>query len=177
MDILISSNLERLLYLVCVAEKCAYYMNELKQKGEYKLEKEELEKIRREFDAGFCDDEETLATIKKVYENEKYLMDTHTAVAWNVYEKWQKQTGNKDKTVVLSTASPYKFSSSVMNALGQEYGSEFDAVNKLYEYTGAKIPGSLVNIESKPIVHTVTVEKDKMLEFVDKMVNTKKWME
>ena len=77
----------------------------------------------------------------------------------------------------MSTASPYKFSSSVMNALGQEYGSEFDAVNKLYEYTGAKIPGSLVNIESKPIVHTVTVEKDEMLSFVDKMVNKKKWME
>ena len=177
MDILISSNLERLLYLVCGAEKCAYYMNELKEKGEYKLEKEELDKIRNEFDAGFCDDEETLETIKKVYENERYLMDTHTAVAWNVYEKWQKKTGNKNKTVVLSTASPYKFSSSVMNALGQEYGSEFDAVNKLYEYTGAKIPGSLVNIESKPIVHTVTVEKDEMLSFVDKMVNKKKWME
>ena len=175
MDILISSNLERLLYLVCGAEKCAYYMNELKQKGEYKLDAQELAKIREEFDAGFCDDEETLATIKKVYERDGYLMDTHTAVAWNVYEKWQSETGNNDKTVVLSTASPYKFSSSVMNALGQDYEGEFDAVNKLYEYTGAKIPASLVNIESKPIVHKVTVEKDEMLSFVDKMVNKKTW--
>jgi threonine synthase len=152
-------------------------MKDLKEKGEYKLTKDELDTIRKEFDAGFCDDSETLETVKDVYNKHGYLMDTHTAVAWNVYEKWLSKCNNGYKTVVLSTASPYKFSSSVMNALGQAYGSEFDAVNKLYEYTGAKIPSSLVNIESKPIVHTVTVEKDKMLEFVDKMVNTKKWME
>ena len=87
------------------------------------------------------------------------------------------KTGDKNKTVVLSTASPYKFSSSVMNALGKEYDGEFDAVNKLYEYTKAKIPSSLVNIESKAIVHNVTVEKDEMQDFVDKMVNKKVWMD
>ena len=152
-------------------------MKDLKEKGEYKLASEELEAIRKEFDAGFCDDEETLETVKNVYNNHGYLMDTHTAVAWNVYEKWLKKANNGYKTVVLSTASPYKFSSSVMNALGKEYTSEFDAVNKLYEYTGAKIPGSLVGIENKPIVHKVTVEKDEMMSFVDKMVNKKIWME
>ncbi|MBQ7906449.1 MAG: threonine synthase [Clostridia bacterium] len=177
MDILISSNLERLLYLVCGSEKCAEYMAQLKEKGEYRLTKEELDTIRKEFDAGFCDDEETLKTIKDVYEKEGYLMDTHTAVAWNVYEKWLNKTGDKNKTVVLSTASPYKFSSSVMNALGKEYDGEFDAVNKLYDYTKAKIPSSLVNIEGKAIVHNVTVEKDEMQDFVDKMVNKKVWMD
>ncbi|MBO5356790.1 MAG: threonine synthase [Clostridia bacterium] len=175
MDILISSNLERLLYLTCGAEKCANYMAQLKEKGEYKLAKEELDKIRNEFDAGFTDDKETLEIIKKVYEQENYLMDTHTAVAWSVYEKWAKETGNTDVSVVLSTASPYKFSSSVMNALGKEYDSEFDAVNKLNAYTGAKIPASLVDIENKPIVHNVTVEKDEMLSFVGKMVATQVW--
>jgi threonine synthase len=177
MDILISSNLERLLYLTCGAEKCASYMAQLKEKGEYTLEKSELEKIRAEFDAGFTNDDQTLKTIKDVYEKHGYLMDTHTAVAWSVYEKWAKETGNTDVSVVLSTASPYKFSSSVMNALGKTYENEFDAVTKLNALTGVKIPDSLVNIESKQIAHNITVEKDEMLSFVDKMVNTKIWRE
>ena len=175
MDILISSNLERLLYLTCGAEKCAGYMKDLKEKGEYTLEANELAKIKSEFDAGFTNDEDTLKTIKKVYEDYGYLMDTHTAVAWSVYEKWAEESGNTDATVVLSTASPYKFSSSVMNALGKDYESEFDAVAKLNAYTGAKIPSSLDGIESKAINHNITVEKDEMLSFVDKMVNTKVW--
>ena len=177
MDILISSNLERLLYLTCGDEKCAEYMAQLKQNGEYKLEKEELEKIKSEFDAGFTSEDETIQTIKDVYEKHGYLMDTHTAVAWSVYEKWARKTGNTDKTVVLSTASPYKFSNSVMNALGKEYEGEFDALKKLNEYTGAKIPGSLVGIENKAVFHNVTVEKDDMLSFVDEMVNKKIWHE
>ena len=175
MDILISSNLERLLYLTCGDEKCADYMAKLKENGEYKLEKSELEKIKSEFDAGFTSEDETIKTIKDVYEKHGYLMDTHTAVAWSVYEKWAKESGNQDKTVVLSTASPYKFSNSVMNALGKEYENEFDALNKLNAYTGAKIPGSLIDIETKAIFHNVTVEKDDMLNFVDKMVNKKVW--
>ncbi len=175
MDILISSNLERLIYLTCGAEKCADYMAQLKEKGEYKLNDEELKAIRSEFSAGFTDDDETLKVIKAVYEKEGYLMDTHTAVAWSVYEKWVKETGNTDASVVLSTASPYKFSSSVMNALGKEYDSEFDAVKKLNAYTGVKIPNSLVNIENKEVVHNITVEKDEMLDFVGGMVATQVW--
>ena len=175
MDILISSNLERLLYLTCGDEKCADYMAQLKANGEYKLAKEELDKIRAEFDAGFCDDTETVATIEGVYNKYGYLMDTHTAVAWNVYEKWAKETGNSDKTVVLSTASPYKFSNSVMKALGQSYNGEFDALKKLNAYTGAPVPGSLTNIEDKAVFHDITVEKDDMLDFVSQMVNKKIW--
>ena len=175
MDILISSNLERLLYLTCGDERCAEYMAQLKANGEYKLAKEELDKIRSEFDAGYCDDIETVGTIEKVYNEYGYLMDTHTAVAWNVYEKWAQETGNKDKTVVLSTASPYKFSNSVMKALGKSYNGEFDALKKLHAYTGAPVPGSLVNIENKAVFHNVTVEKDDMLSFVSQMVNKKVW--
>ena len=177
MDILISSNLERLLYLTCGDEKCAEYMAQLKSNGEYKLTAEELNKIRSEFEAGFCDDEETVKTIEKVYNEYGYLMDTHTAVAWNVYEKWARESDNKDKTVVLSTASPYKFSNSVMNALGKSYDGEFDALKKLNEYTGAKVPASLENIENKAVFHNVTVEKDDMLEFVAGMVEKKVWHE
>lgn len=175
MDILISSNLERLLYLTCGHEKCAQYMADLKEKGEYKLTQEELAKIRAEFDAGYCDDIETIGTIEQVYNQYGYLMDTHTAVAWNVYEKWAEETGNKDKTVVLSTASPYKFSNSVMKALGKGYNGEFDALCKLNEYTGIPVPKSLDNIKNKAVFHNITVEKDEMMSFVSEMVNKKVW--
>jgi len=176
MDILISSNLERLLYLVCGAEKCASYMKDLKEKGEYKISEEELNKIRAIFDAGFANDMTTLDTIKRVYENNGYIMDTHTAVAWKVYEEWVKENKNGYKTVVLSTASAYKFSNSVMNAIGKEYDDEFDALEKLYKETGAKIPGSLVGIKEKPVVHKNVVKKEDMLSFVSEMVGKKEWI-
>ena len=175
MDILISSNLERLLYLVCGPEKCAYYMKKLATDGEYKLEKSELAKIRESFDAGYANDEETLKTIRDVYEKYNYLMDTHTAVAWSVYEKWGGEEKKKYKTVVLSTASAYKFSSSVMNALGKTYGDEFDAMEKLNSYTGVSVPLALDGIKDKKAVHCNTVEKDKMLDFVLDMANKEIW--
>ena len=176
MDILISSNLERLLYLVCGAEKCASYMKDLKEKGEYRISAEELAKIRSIFDAGFANDETTLDTIKSVYEKHGYIMDTHTAVAWKVYEDWMKDKDNGYKSVVLSTASAYKFSNSVMNAIGKEYGDEFDALEKLYVETGSKIPGSLVGIKEKPVVHKNVVKKEDMLTFVADMVGKKEWI-
>ena len=176
MDILISSNLERLLYLVCGAERCAAYMKDLKEKGEYTISAEELNAIRSVFDAGFANDETTLDVIKAVYENHGYIMDTHTAVAWKVYEDWVKENDNGYKSVVLSTASAYKFSNSVMNAIGKEYDDEFDALEKLHKETGAKIPGSLVGIKEKPVVHKNVVKKEDMLTFVADMVGKKEWI-
>lgn len=175
MDILISSNLERLLYLIAGNEKCEAYMKQLKEEGKYKLSEKELKAISEEFDCGYCDDEDTLKTIKDVYEKHGYLMDTHTAVAWKVYEDWKKRSKNTDKTVVLSTASPYKFSHSVMDALGKEYSDEFDALKKLNALTGAKVPASLVNIENKEVNHNITIEKNEMMDFVSSMVNKKVW--
>lgn len=175
MDILISSNLERLLYLVCGAKKCAYYMAQLSKDGEYRLEKEEFEKICEYFDAGYTNDDETSETIRKVYEKYGYLMDTHTAVAWNVYEKWNGIEKKKYKTIVLSTASAYKFSSSVMDSLGQKYNDEFDAIEKLNLYTGKAIPHALEGIKDKKPIHDNTVEKDKMLDFVSDMISKKIW--
>ena len=176
MDILISSNLERLLYLVCGAEKCASYMKDLKENGEYKISSDELAKIRAIFDAGFADDKTTLDVINSVYAKHGYIMDTHTAVAWKVYEDWAKDNGNGYKSVVLSTASAYKFSNSVMNAIGKEYDDEFDALEKLHKETGAKIPGSLVGIKEKPVVHNNVVKKEDMLTFVADMVGKKEWI-
>ena len=175
MDILISSNLERLLYIVCGAEKCASYMKDLNTKGEYTVTSEELAEIRALIDAGYADDEASYETIKGVYEKSEYLMDTHTAVAWNVYEKWLSESENKDTCVVLSTASAYKFASSVMNALGKDFDGEFDAVNKLNEYTGVKIPYGLDGIEDRKVIHKTVLEKGEMLDFVGKMISKKAW--
>ncbi len=175
MDILISSNLERLLYIVCGAEKCASYMKDLNTKGEYTISKEELSQIRELIDAGYADDKASYETIKSVYEREGYLMDTHTAVAWNVYEKWLKESGNKDTCVVLSTASAYKFASSVMTALEKSFDGEFDAVNKLNEYTNVKIPYGLDGIEGRKVIHKTVLEKGEMLDFVGEMIAKKAW--
>ncbi len=164
MDILISSNLERLLALVCGTEACAKYMKELKETGKYTLTAEELAAVRKVFDAGYTDDKATFETIKKVYDEHGYLMDTHTAVAWSVYEK--TLANDENKTVVLSTASAYKFASSVMNALGASYDDDFDALDKLYALTGVKIPTALDGIREKEIVHKNTVQKDDMPAFV-----------
>lgn len=170
MDILISSNLERLLYMVCGSEKCAAYMEKLKNEGRYALENDELNKIREIFDSGFADDEDTYATIRKVYDKYGYLMDTHTAVAWKVYEEFEKKNKNGFKTVILSTASAYKFSSGVLHALGMECPNEFDAIDVLSKRTGIIPPASIRNIRNKPILHDNVVEKDAMQTLVSSVI-------
>lgn len=170
MDILISSNLERLIAMLCGTEACTAYMKDLKENGAYTLTAGELAKLREVFDAGYTDDADTLATIAKVYTEDGYLMDTHTAVAWSVYKKWAEKTGNTDKTVILSTASAYKFASSILDAMGKEYEGDFDAVAKLHALTGIPMPKSLENIESAPIVHKNVIKKDEMFAFVSEKV-------
>ena len=177
MDILISSNLERLLYIVCGAEKCAKYMKDLNEKGEYTVTAEELSQIRELIDAGYADDKASYETIKSVYEKNGYLMDTHTAVAWSVYEKWVADTQSTNTCVVLSTASAYKFASSVMTALGEGFDGEFDAVSKLNALTGVKIPYGLDGIEERKVIHKTVLQKTQMLDFVSEMIAKKVWME
>lgn len=163
MDILISSNLERLISLKLGAEKTALYMAELNRNGEYTLSSEELACVAQEFDAGFCDDEKTLETIGKVYSELGYLMDTHTAVAWNVSDQVEK-TGNK--TVILSTASPYKFSSSVLKAIGAPTcENEFEMIKALHAITGAPVPKALASLENAVNIHNKKIEKDAMQSY------------
>ena len=164
MDILISSNLERLLCLCFGTERTRELMAELAESGEYTLTASELTKITEKFAAGSCGDEETLATIGKVWQEHGYLMDTHTAVAWNVAES---ESALVNKTVVLSTASPYKFSGSVLRALGKEAGEdEFEMINTLYSLTGAKIPASLARLNEAPQLHNDKTEKSAMQSYV-----------
>jgi threonine synthase len=164
MDILISSNLERLLSLSFGTERTKTLMTELSESGEYTLTSDELARIASKFAAGSCDDEETLQTIGDVWNKYGYLMDTHTAVAWKVAEN----TGIcKNKTVVLSTASPYKFSGSVLRALGQETGTnEFEMIKTLHALTGAKIPASLASLAEAPNLHNNKTEKSAMQSYV-----------
>lgn len=171
MDILISSNLERLLYMVSGSEKCAKYMNELKETGKYKLSAEELNKMREVFDAGYADDNETYVTINEVYKNHGYLMDTHTAVAWKVYSEWVKKNDNGYKSVILSTASAYKFSSGVLHSVGIECPNEFDAIDILAKHTGITPPAAIEKIRDKKIIHTDVVKKEDMLNFVSKFID------
>ena len=178
MDILISSNLERLLYLSsgCDNEKVASLMKDLSEKGFYEVDEKQLSRLQSEFYADFCDDEETEAVIKDTYENNGYLCDTHTAVGVGVYEKYKKETGDKTPTVVLSTASPYKFSGFVAPAVGIEKNDdEFETMKNLEEKTGVQIPSRLRALNEAKVLHTDCIEKDEMLDFVLKKAGEKKW--
>ena len=164
MDILISSNLERLLSLSFGTERTRALMAELAANGEYSLSAKELEKITANFAAGSCTDEETLATIGEVFRTHGYLMDTHTAVAWNVAEN---AGACKNKTVVLSTASPYKFSGSVLRALGEKTDeNEFEMIQTLHALTGEKIPVSLAKLDEAETLHKNKIEKGEMQSYV-----------
>ncbi len=163
MDILISSNLERLLSLCFGTARTKELMAALAENGEYTLTAQELAKITEKFAAGSCGDEETLAAIGKGWSEHGYLMDTHTAVAWNVAEK----SALKNKTVVLSTASPYKFSGSVLRALGKDTGEdEFEMIKTLHALTGTKIPASLACLAEAPNLHNDRTEKSAMQSYV-----------
>ena len=140
MDILISSNLERLLYLLNGNndEEIVDWQNKLFSVGEYKVNGEVLAKIKDSFVGGFCDDVATRNIIKETYDKYGYLIDTHTAVAFKVYEEYVEKTGDNTKTVIASTASPYKFAPSVLAALNQELSDDdFENLEKLSKYTNS----------------------------------------
>ncbi len=164
MDILISSNLERLISLTYGTDKNAEYMKALSEKGEYTIPQDELCVLTDKFAAGCCDDQQTLKTIGEVFRVHNYLMDTHTAVAWNVSEKL---ASTANKTVILSTASPYKFAGSVLKALGAPVSeNEFEMIKTLHALTGAPIPEALANLDKEEILHNDKIAKEDMQAYV-----------
>ena len=178
MDILISSNLERLLYLSsgCDNEKVAKYMKALNEEGSYKVEEDQLARLKEEFYADYLDDEATSAVIKNTYEKKGYLSDTHTAVAIGVYEKYKNKTGDKTPTVILSTASPYKFSGFVAPAIGlKKNENEFEMMRELEAETGVPIPSGLKNLEEAEVLHTTVVKKEEMSALVERKAKEKVW--
>ena len=170
MDILISSNLERLLYLL-LDEDCAAtaeLMNQLKEKGVYSIDQTILGKLKADFYGNCAGDDEAAETIKYLFEKYNYLCDTHTAVAVNVYQKYLKETQDNTPCVIASTASPYKFAPAVLEAVsGKEpSGSEFEMVGNLSKITGTKIPAPLAGLADKAVLHTSCVEKEDMAKFI-----------
>ncbi len=167
MDIIISSNLERLLYLMSDMDDklIASYMNSLAEKGEYTVSDDIFSQIKESFAAGWCDDAMTKDTIKKIKDEYNYTADTHTAVGIKVYEDYVKKTGDNTKTVIASTANPYKFNKSVLEALSEddlEACDEFELLNKLSKISGIKIPDSLSKLKEKEIRFTASCNKNDM---------------
>ena len=171
MDILVSSNLERLLYLMSGdTSLVAKLMKQLSEEGAYTVPEALLEKIQEEFWAGCCDDEGGKAAIGKVWKEYGYLCDTHTASGWAVAEDYVNQTGDKRPMVVLSTASPYKFPAAVLSAIGGDGSAdEFTQMERLQEMTGVPIPKNLAGLRQKSEKHTGVINKDDMLEYVLKL--------
>lgn len=170
MDILISSNLERLLYHLCGENdsRIREWFGSLSECGKYEVSDEVKAILKEEFYAGCCDDTQTKACIKEQYDKYSYTCDTHTAVAVKVYEDYRAETGDKTKTIIASTASPYKFSNSVLDALG-EYDSdmdEFELVDKLFEVSKLSVPASLAVLKDKEIRFNDTIDKTDMKNFV-----------
>jgi threonine synthase len=170
MDILISSNLERLIYQMTGrdADKTLDLMKALSSKGEYGIT-EEMKAKAQEFVAGYATEAEIAQTIKTLYDKTGYVMDTHTAVAASVYNNYRTQTKDTTKTIIASTASPYKFARSVMKAIDPKYEdcSEFELVDELSKISGTDIPYAIEEIKSAPVLHTRVCDKDKMQETVE----------
>lgn len=169
MDILVSSNLERYLFEISGqdTEITKTLMNDLNTKGVYTVNEEMKEKLKS-FYGGYCDDESTLAAIKEVYEKYNYVIDTHTAVAYHVYEQYKKETGDTTKTVIASTASPFKFAQSVCEALGSfdEKLEEYAYVKELAKIAKVEVPELLAELEHSEIKHTTKCGKAELKDIV-----------
>ncbi len=175
MDILVSSNLERLLYFLTLdPERVAAWMAELKTKGVYTLPGDLLKRLQEEFYGTCCDDRETADCIGRVYQKTHYLCDPHTAAAWQGAERYIAERGDKRPMVVLSTASPFKFPAAVLSAIGEDAsGDAFAQMERLSNRTGLSIPKSLSGLRQLPRLHTGVIEKEEMLGFVEKLSRTK----
>lgn len=165
MDILISSNLERLLYHETKdAAKVREWMRSLVEQGRYEVGDDVLQKLRQTFHAGWVDDAATKATIREVYDKERYVLDTHSAVAYRVAQEYKKETGSERPLVVVSTASPYKFNESVLEALGEERAGldEFAQLEKLALLNENPIPQGLASLKTAEALHRAACEKTEM---------------
>lgn len=165
MDILISSNLERLIYRIAGenADKNREMMEQLSKGGTYQIT-EEMRSQLADFYGNFATEEETADAIKALYQNTGYVIDTHTAVATCVYEKYVKDTKDSTKTVIASTASPFKFTRSVMDAIDSKYDSmgDFELVDELSKIANVKVPNAIEEIRTAPVLHDTVVDVPDM---------------
>ncbi len=173
MDILISSNLERMLFELSNSDdqKTIAWQKALREQGSYRVDSTVLQKLNDLFYAGYCDDEKTAATIRRVWQEQNYLCDTHTAVAVSVYEQYLKESGDATPVVIASTASPYKFAASVLNALGQPAAeSEFKTVDRLHALTKTAVPEPIAALSGKTVRFKNCCQPEEMQQAVLKQL-------
>ena len=169
MDILVSSNLERYLFMASGGDDVlvAGLMSDLREKGVYTAPEKLMEVMRAHFSAGWADDQAALDAIGRVWDGYGYLMDTHTAVGWAVMEDFKAREDNGYVNIVLSTASPYKFCRDVLSAISDDVpGDGFAAMDRLYAVTGVEIPERLGKLRDMPVRFTDCVDRDAMLDYV-----------
>ncbi len=173
MDILISSNLERLIYLTagCDAEKNAAFMKSLSRDGKYEITAD-MKANMKDFYGNYASEQETAETIKNLYDKTGYVIDTHTAVAATVLHKYQEATKDDAKVVVASTASPFKFTRSVMNAIDEKYDSmtDFELVDELSKLANVDVPKAIDEIRTAPVLHDTVCDKEDMKSVVMKFL-------
>ena len=172
MDILISSNLERMLFaLTQDTDEVKGYMEQLGKTGTYQVRDEVKEKLQTVFKGYCCDDEETRNVVGKIYQQYQYLIDPHTAVAFSALEQYRSETGDDTPCVVVSTASPFKFCDNVLRALGEEeIARGLDVLDQLTARTGIPAPAPLAGLRNKTVRFDRTVEKENMVEAVFAML-------
>lgn len=173
MDILISSNLERLIYRIAGndAKKNSEFMTSLSQNGNYAIS-QEMKAQLEDFYGNYASEQETADRIKELYEKTGYVIDTHTAVASAVYRKYKEETGDTKQTVIASTASPFKFTRSVMNAVDAKYDSmtDFELVDELSKIAEVTIPNAIEEIRTAPVLHDTVCDKSEMKATVEKIL-------
>jgi len=169
MDILVSSNLERLLYLACGCnpDQVRTWMQDLNEKGNFRVSSEVLARITETFKAYCCTEKETIAAIGSTYRSHGYLCDPHTAVGMKAAGDYMKDVSDDVPVVVLSTASPYKFPAPVSEAIGLEVsGDEFSQIAQINKITGVPVPKNLSSLQSRKELHKDVIDRDQVLDYV-----------
>ena len=169
MDILVSSNLERLLFYACEGDTAyvASLMKALNEEGRYTLEGKALARIQQLFDADYCTEEETASTIARLWHDCRWLSDTHSAVGFAVLDKYRRSSSfSGNPCVVLSTASPFKFPSTVLQAIGgKPLDDEFETAAALSDFTGEKVPENIARLKEKPVLHTDVIDISMLTDY------------
>lgn len=178
MDILVSSNLERLLFELTdrSAEKVRQLMSDLEQKGRYQVDSQTLRRIQDVFVGGFSDDKGTIRTIRKIYDRCDHVVDPHTAIGFNVYERYALRSGDETKTIFIATASPFKFVETVSDALfgsGYARGRGYQTlILEIAKESGMTVPPGLLGLDQKPVCHETLISRVEMKAVVQKLLTT-----
>ena len=173
MDILISSNLERLLYHLAGndAEEVRSLMGQLAEKGRYTVGAKVRDGLEALFSAGYADEDEICAAIGDIYNSDGYLMDTHTAVGYKVWKDYAENENDYTPALIASTASPYKFASTIADAIGIGQGADqFDTIDRLMIATGSPIPEGLKDLRSRKVIHTESIRREDMKQRVEQLL-------